>query len=208
MAPKAIVYVEGNIGAGKSSLLEALSTLPKCVVVTEPVDVWQKTGMLELFYQRKIAPASFQSMVTSTHFAKLFRHVTAASEDETVVCERSLLIGTQAFADVCIPDSVSRTAHCICVKELATPLPDVPTYYVYLDTSPEKCMKRLRERQRESERDVTVGYLEKVEKSHRTFLELHEKDVPIMVLDGAKTKDEVAQDFVELVKCLKPTTSA
>ena len=199
MAPKAIVYLEGNIASGKSSLLVALSGLAQCKVVTEPVEVWENTGMLELFYHKKIEATSFQSMVTSTHFAKLFRAIAAASPKDIIICERSLLIGTQAFADVCITDFAARSAHSICVKELATLLPSVPTYYIYLDTPAKHCVERLRERNRDSERDVTEHYLKQVETSHRTFMLLHENDIPIMVLDGTKQKEQVVSDFKSLM---------
>jgi len=198
MAPKAIFYVEGNIGAGKSSLLAALAAQPNYVTVTEPVEVWQKTGMLELFYQKQIDASSFQSMVSTTHFAKLFRAIGDA-KDEVVICERSLLIGAQAFADVCIGNYASRAAHCISVKELASLLPQIPTFYIYLDTPADKCMDRLRERNRDSERDLTVDYLKRIEASHCAFMLLHEKEIPIMVLDGSKEKEAVARDCVTFI---------
>ena len=54
MPPK-IIYVEGNIGTGKSTFLKHLDNdylkkKHKYDVIYEPVDNWQQIGILEKFY--------------------------------------------------------------------------------------------------------------------------------------------------------------
>jgi deoxycitidine kinase/deoxyguanosine kinase len=66
-----LISIEGNIGAGKSTLIETLKTrFPNVVFVDEPVDVWSTvtdkdgTTILEKYYadQKRYAFA-FQMMV-------------------------------------------------------------------------------------------------------------------------------------------------
>ena len=197
--PKAIVFLEGNIASGKTSLLQALSAYPKFTVVTEPVDLWQDSGMLKLFYDGNIDPQSFQAMVTSTHFAKSFTEIANAKHDEVIICERSLLIGTQAFAEVCIENASSRQAHNLSIKSLAELFPKVPTFYFYVDTPATVCMKRLKERNRPSEKNVTLSYLENVESSHRKLIKQFDAELTVMILDGSKARDLVLKDFFDLI---------
>lgn len=51
-ACKIIYSVEGNIGSGKTSLLNIIqATLPNVKIHLEPVAQWQKYNLLELYYQ-------------------------------------------------------------------------------------------------------------------------------------------------------------
>ena len=51
MTPK-IIYVEGNIGTGKTTFLKNLNVEDnyKIQILFEPVDEWIKSGMLRKFY--------------------------------------------------------------------------------------------------------------------------------------------------------------
>jgi deoxyadenosine/deoxycytidine kinase len=109
MAATGVVTVEGLIGAGKSSVKEALEVACAAdgldvVFVDEPVDTWAEfvdgdgVGILELFYQNQSRWAfSFQMMA---YISRLERLATARRENpgKLIVAERSLAADHRTFA--------------------------------------------------------------------------------------------------------------
>ena len=91
-----IFCVEGNIAAGKSTLLQSISALdPNIMIIPERVETWQgrETGvnLLQLFYDGPESNAfPFQLMVLHTRIHDLMKAIRCAKEDTIVLVERSL----------------------------------------------------------------------------------------------------------------------
>ena len=105
-----IVSIEGNIGAGKSTLVQTLkekyTDCKDILFLQEPVDVWsqiQQDGknMIELFYQdqRKYSFA-FQILAYTTRLQTIQQTVKEAEENgvRVIVMERSLEADRNIFA--------------------------------------------------------------------------------------------------------------
>jgi hypothetical protein len=72
-----ILCVEGNIGAGKSSVLSLLKQLfrldPTVLFVDEPVSLWESSGMLKGMYDGALPKSTFQLAALMTRTGALMR---------------------------------------------------------------------------------------------------------------------------------------
>lgn len=85
------VSVEGNIGAGKSSLVARLDQTPlKTLVlmrtVQEPVEDWEQSGMLARMYSGELDPFQFQVYALATRTKSLVEAVDSLGQ-EALECE-------------------------------------------------------------------------------------------------------------------------
>lgn len=113
-----IILVEGNIGSGKSSFLDIMSSWPGVEVFTEPVDLWRNVSGVNLFEKMNKSPerwmATFQLYSTLTRFIlisfqfsikKSFNRtqqmmMAQKSKSPTVMIERSLFSERFCFVEV------------------------------------------------------------------------------------------------------------
>lgn len=80
------VSVEGNIGAGKSSLVARLdqtplATAPLKRTVQEPVEDWEQSGMLARMYSGELDPFQFQVYALATRTKSLVEAVDALGQE-------------------------------------------------------------------------------------------------------------------------------
>ena len=171
---KGILSIEGNIGAGKSTLLAQLKEVcvdssQKVVFMQEPVDQWSsicnESGdtILSCFYQDPGKYAfAFQVMAFTSRLAAFNRVVKENPDCELIVCERSLEADRNIFAQM-MRDQGSMEPMVYQVYEMLyeTTASEFPaSNIVYLDASPETCLKRIAKRGRAGEAGICLDYLE------------------------------------------------
>ena len=100
-----MIFVEGNIGTGKSTLLTQLSA--HCKVILEPVDEWTQMknangkNILEEFYSDPVRNAYlFQSIAFRSRMKNIVNKC-----DDTCFVERSIYTDRNVFA-------IKQTEHC------------------------------------------------------------------------------------------------
>lgn len=169
-----IAVVAGNIGAGKSTTLQALSELlqayPVCYVM-EPVEEWRAQGFLEEFYKTGNA-FEFQlrvlySRVTAfEHALRDYKAAHAGAAPQVVVLDR-WFFEDREFARVNLVRgamtpkqfALYETAYNYLIKHY--PQPDVS---LWLDVPPELCFQRLQQRGRPEEvAGITLEYLQQLD---------------------------------------------
>ena len=64
-----VVSVEGGIGVGKSTVMTHLQSASRPFYIDEPVDLWEKAGLLDAMYRGTIPPGTFQIAALSTRMA-------------------------------------------------------------------------------------------------------------------------------------------
>ena len=189
-----IVSLEGNIGAGKSTIIDILKskyeTEPrkyfgelsdaKIVFMKEPVDIWtsicdSETGesILEKFYKEpKTYAFAFQVMVYNTHL-EAFRRVVRENPDcALLICERSIDAGRYIFAEMLRDDGMIAD---VCFKIYQNLFDSTANEFsldaiLYLDVSPEICLERIGKRSREGEGGIPLEYLERCQSYYRKWL--------------------------------------
>jgi deoxyadenosine/deoxycytidine kinase len=213
----AIVAIEGNIGAGKSTILDNLRREFEnkgihAVFMPEPVDIWSTITddkgetILSKYYADPVRYAfPFQMMAYTTRLSILRRTIQENPGCDVIVCERSLEADHQIFAKMLFDDkmieyvqySVYKWLYDDTAKEYAT------DGIVYLMAEPSRCLERIRRRQREGESNIPVEYLEKCRRYYDDWLlkdyaepeRVIQLDVNMdVVYDGT---DEVANRWIQ-----------
>ena len=192
-----IVSLEGNIGAGKSTIIQKLRQIyegdeetsmkyfgklakAKIVFMQEPVDVWTsicdpETGesMLEKFYKDpKKYSFAFQVMVYNTHL-QAFRQVVKENPDcVLLICERSIDAGRYIFAEMLRDDGmIDAISYQVYANLFDSNVGDFPLDAVlYLDVEPDVCLERIGTRGRDGESSISLEYLEKCDRYYKKWL--------------------------------------
>ena len=160
-----IICVEGNIGAGKTSMLRSLERMGH-TVVREPVKAWS------YWLEGHGDKAFFQCIVLAWYIA-VFRRL----RGQNAIIERSHYTANAIFAasvdfgelDSAYQKLVKKTNE-ICIVDI----------YIFLSTPPSVCLQRLRRRQQPGDRKVTIALLREIDAAHWSMvsqLHLDGKDV-------------------------------
>ena len=179
-----IITIEGNIGAGKSTLVESLKTKyadrTDVMFLQEPVDLWSKITqngktVLELFYadQPKYSFA-FQVLAYTTRLQMIEKAVEEASLKgiRVIVMERSLEADRNIFAKMLYDSGVIEE----CMYKIYLLMSDsgLAKYkadgVLWVNAGPATCLERIKKRSREGEDVIMLGYLETCEAYHREWL--------------------------------------
>lgn len=184
-----IISIEGNIGAGKTTLIQTIEALqlPNVMVLREPVDEWlmiqDSTGknILEHYYSdpKKYA-FTFQTIAFNTRLSNIKKAMTAGCH--TIICERSLQSDTHIFAKMLFEDkTMDEISYCAYQSLYKDCINDYPlNKVIYLDVSPEICKERILKRGRSGEESIHLDYLQLCDKYHREWLENTELEYPVI----------------------------
>ncbi len=191
-----LLSVEGNIGSGKSTLVENLrrqfGDIQDICFLDEPVDEWEKIKdsndktMLEKYYadQEKYA-FSFQMMAYISRLVRL-RHA-VRNNYRVIVTERSVFTDKMVFAAM-LHDSgkIEDVNYAIYTRWFDEFLQDVPPIrLVYVKTDPAVAKSRVDNRARQGE-TIPLEYLEDCHNYHERWLHPSGKalDHQMLTIDG------------------------
>ena len=156
------INIEGNIGAGKSTVLAALDLHDLWDCVIEPVAQWQHghdVNILEkAYHQPKEFAFLLQTLVTTT--MKLAAQTPLLKETAVArVYDRSPF-SSEVFirSNPYLTSAEKRVARQHLHHDLMDPLYQ-PDYIVYLDTSVDTCVNRIRARSRKGEEKLDAPAL-------------------------------------------------
>lgn len=179
-----IITIEGNIGAGKSTLVEILKTKfadrTDVLFLQEPVDVWTKITqdgktVLELFYSdQKRYSFAFQVLAYTTRLQMIETAVAEAEKKgvRVIVMERSLEADRNIFAKMLYDSGVIEE----CMYKIYLLMSDIGLEkykadgVLWVNAGPTTCLERIRKRSREGEDAIMLGYLETCDLYHREWL--------------------------------------
>jgi len=185
-----MILIEGNIGAGKTTVGQAMAESGEFGFVEEPTRAWQENfahNMLELFYTDPHRWAfTFQTCAFITR-AKTWDEVFAVTDHKRVVLERSIYCDRFVFAENCyrtgLMSLVEYQLYCGMWDFLVSHFCVDPDVILYLRTPAEVCLERIRARGRGEEGGITLEYLLQLERLHDDWLLDNPKGV---VLDGER----------------------
>lgn len=178
-----LATIEGNIGAGKSSIIakmkEKYAGRSDVVFVQEPVDIWEGicdengTKMLNLFYQNPKEHAfAFQQMAYITRISLLRKTIEENPQCKVIICERSLHADRNIFAKMLFDDGIISKVcfqiYNLIYDEFTGGFPI--DRCIYIDSDPEVCAERISKRARSGESGIALTYLEKCKKYHDDWL--------------------------------------
>lgn len=188
-----VVSIEGNIGSGKSTLVQHLrkhfAPNPRICFLDEPVSIWNTirdekgTTILEKYYgnQEKYA-FPFQMMAYISRLSLLKKAL--KGDYDVIVTERSVFTDSNIFAKMLYDDKkIEEVAYQIYNKWWHEFLQEIPpVWLIYVKTDPEIAKGRVTKRAREGE-DIPLAYLENCHKYHEAWMN-KKQEVPTLVLDA------------------------
>jgi deoxyadenosine/deoxycytidine kinase len=179
-----IITIEGNIGAGKSTLVDVLKNKyaerNDVMFLQEPVDVWTKISqngqnVLELFYgdQNRYSFA-FQVLAYTTRLHMIEEAMEEARKNgiRVIVMERSLEADRNIFAKMLHDQGLMED----CMYQIYLLMSNfgLEKYkadgVLYVNAGPETCLERIRKRSREGEDAIMLGYLKTCDEYHKDWL--------------------------------------
>ena len=198
-----IISVNGNIGSGKSTLMDNLSKAAYqdtklFDLIPEPIESWKP--WLKLFYEDpKRYAYSFQSVVL-LHQMIQYEFICESQKmmNPIVLFERDPLVSHHIFAQTLMEDGNIHPLEMEVYREMyRRKFHWIPDYTVYIRTEPEVCLERIHERNRSSEGGIPLDYLKKLHNHHeRLFIdEAHRYEGRVIVIDGSQTPEKVAEDL-------------
>lgn len=211
---KKLIFIEGSIASGKSTLLKFLQD-KGFIVLDEPLDKWQTdyvendgTNILDLFY-KDMTRWSFQLEVAimTTRYQRLLDALN--HENNFVVLERSLWTDRKTFAYNLYKDKKMTDMEWkiyvdwfdTFMRAINHQLETIDCYYLYLHTSAIECHKRLKIRNRSEEKLVPLEYLQDLETSLLEWL--HRPAKNIFIVDGNNSQDKVIDDTIKILDNIK-----
>ena len=187
-----IITIEGNIGSGKSTILEYLKY--KGNVFKEDLDNWGT--WIEDFYSDPVKNSfGFQMRVL------LSQSYIQNKVNDILFHERSPLTCNYVFGNILLKEQkhLSLSEHSLCL-EFAEKHCWKPDYIIYIKTEPEICQKRISERNRSGE-NIDISYLNLVHKYHEIMYNRENKN--IYIVDGSKSKKKIFEDIENIIKEIK-----
>ena len=163
---KQIYSIEGNIGAGKTTILKIIEKSFKDIAfVEEPISKWQNIGnenLLEKFYEnpeRWCFSFEFYSMLT-----KIQALLKAADSDKPIIVIERSILSNKVFMDLSKElGKLDKMEYCMLMNTYDFYLQNVYPQIsgiIYLDTPVDECVKRITKRNRGEECNIEKSYLE------------------------------------------------
>ena len=210
-ANKIVISTEGNVGVGKSTLLEAVrGSCPDYEVVLEPVGEWMRLknsegkSLLELFYEDKRRWAyTFQNCAILTRL-KIIREAVASTKKQIILTERSVLTDRYVFAEMLREsgeiDALEWDLYMNWFNSFANEIPVAGI--IHLTTSVGTAAERIVRRGRHGEEHIPRNYLSALDHQHMKWLESVDKPVLRLSTEpGIPVSENIARirEFVEFV---------
>ncbi len=202
-----IIYVEGNIGTGKSTFLknldnDVLKRQYKYDVIYEPVEDWQNIGILDKFYTDPERYCYlFQSYCLFTRF-KLLKRIDKKDNLDFVFIERSIFSDKHVFANGCKQigqmNDIEYQIYNSWFNHFNTIHP-TSYYHIYLRLDPEVCLQRINTRNRSEESGIKIEYLNLLHTKHEEWIKSSEKFIRVydntIMLKTVDILDDINQEL-------------
>jgi deoxyadenosine/deoxycytidine kinase len=221
-----IIYIEGNIGTGKSTFVDLLNRYIdqleanqkyKVILIQEPVDEWMKTfdsdgkNILEKFYEdlkRWAFTFQMNSFISRAH--KIQVEAQRFEEDSDFeplfIVERSIYTDRHCFAKNCFESGnmtkLEYEIYCRWNDWLSDQFGLRPQAYIYLRCPPTENVSRIAKRSREGECGIPLEYLQQLHKMHDEWMATEKVSTPVLTIDATRNfldETEMSEIFSELV---------
>lgn len=197
-----LISIEGNIGSGKSTIINYLKTLDSnnIIFVDEPVNEWLNIksdgkNALELFYEDQKKNAFwFQVLAYITRLKNLLETI-KHNPGKIIITERSIYTDKYVFAQMLyesgnISDIEFKTYnYWFDTFKKETTVDAI----LYVNTEPEECKNRIKKRNRPEEKEIPLEYLKNCHEKHLNWI--NKEKCNIVTINGNQSILNI-QNFV------------
>ena len=171
------IAIDGNIGAGKSSLVRLLKYILKARVLEEPVE---ENPFLEAFYKDPEKFAFHNQLYFLVARYKQLISITQLSFFYNYYLTDYLFYRDRIFAELTLSKHELNLYYSLYnIVEKEVPIPD---YVVYLKADIDTLVKRIKLRNRSFEQNISKDYLLKLNDYYNEFYTKYDKS-PLLILD-------------------------
>lgn len=202
------VSVEGNIGSGKSTLMNYFKRFSFIEAYSEPLDKWrdvQGHNLLGLLYDDLSKwNATFQSYVQLTR-----TQIQSSSAKEGIkvqMFERSVQNNRYCFMENSYKSGFLLPAQysvlCKWYEWIQENIDISLDLIIYLKSSPEVVYQRVLARNRNEEKTITFKYLKALHEAHESWLSDPNLSTPVYVIDADAELAEIVNSYQNVLPVL------
>jgi len=196
--PYQFVVIEGNIGAGKTSLAARISEEYKAKLILERFadnpflpKFYQDQGRYAFPVEMSFLADRYNQLKNDLQSKDLFSSFTIAD----YYFMKSLIFAKNSLAS----DEYNLYSQIFQIIYQSLPKPDL---YVYLHRSPENLLENIKQRGRDYESEISGEYLHNIQQGYFDFFK-QQLDMPIVVIDmNGSDFVNSKQDFEAIIKLL------
>tara|TARA_Y100000389_G_scaffold40620_1_gene35194 strand:- start:39317 stop:39889 length:573 start_codon:yes stop_codon:yes gene_type:complete len=190
-----MICIEGNIGAGKSTILQKLHDEHKYLICLEPVENWKP--YLKRIYEDDEGYYEFQVKVWSD------RSFIQEKTDRNMLYERSPHFTMNTFVECMKMTKKITNEEYDNLKKMYENTDNKwkPKKHIYIKVSPETSYERIKTRSREHEHKITKEYLTMLHDLYENaYKEAKEKGIDVIVINGEQEVDEIVKDILKEIQ--------
>jgi deoxyadenosine/deoxycytidine kinase len=195
-----IITIDGNIGAGKSTILNYLHSNHNIYVDLEPIDKWK--SFLDNIYTNKKNYFNFQVRVWLDR-----SWIQEKDMNTTIIMERSPYFIRNTFNKYMYNNNLINTQENNIINELydKTDIIWKSNYFIYIRSNPQKCLERILKRGRDNEKEISIEYLNDIHNLHEeTYEKAIENNIKVLCIDiENKSLEEIAELIIKFIKKCK-----
>ncbi len=187
-----IITFDGNIGCCKTSILNYFHKNYKTAIDVEPIE--SLTYYLKNMYDTYKSTYNFQIKVW------IDRCWIQEKSNVIVMMERSPYFIRNVFVEKALEDKTISKDEYDNINKLHDTTDDLwqPNAFIYLRSNPENCFARIKKRNRESEKNIKLEYVERIHELHEAnYKRADENNKNIIVIDVEnKTISDICSEIV------------
>lgn len=195
-----IITIDGNIGAGKSTILNYLHSNHNIYIDLEPIDKWK--SFLDNIYTNKKNYFNFQVRVWLDR-----SWIQEKDQNTNIIMERSPFFIRNTFNRYMYDNNLINAQENNIINELydKTDIIWKSNYFIYIRSNPEKCLERIIRRGRENEKEISIEYLNDIHNLHEeTYEKAIENNMKVLCIDiENKSLEEIADLIIKFIKKCK-----
>ena len=197
-----IVVITGLIGAGKTSVCEALEKTLKCKVFFEPLPETDNFMLEEYYKDPQKYAYSMQTLLLALRFQAQQEAQWRSMRGELCVMDSSIY-SDKAFLEVqkeCgfIDENEYRAYEKLC--EIHFGFLQYPDLHLHLDLSIDEEINRIKKRSRNCECNIERSYLEKLNNAYADLIPHLSKLYPVKIINANRPFDDVLKDCIQEIK--------
>lgn len=200
------IFVEGNVGSGKSTFLEHFKKSEDFLVLEEPVEEWTKFNGLNLLDLKFADPEKFQfPFQTYATLTRLKQHIQPC-EKPFKLMERSLLSARRCFVENLHDTGLLHSGMFHVLDEWYNFINEAHPIrcdaIIYLRTTPDVASARVRARARSEEITISEDYLKQLHERHEELFVKSEilSQTPVIIIDANQDLEHIETEYL---RCLK-----
>lgn len=190
------VCIEGNIAAGKSTLIHQLKKMAPVFTLREPLEEWRdtcNTNLLRLTYQKPRQWAFPFQMCAMLMMVKNHLHPARNKiMERSVNCTKEVFLEAHKILNHIEPSQVKiiHEWYDLVSSHLHTKIDLI----IYLKTNPEIAFERMMKRKRYEERNVKISYLEIVDDLYNRWIE-NIIGTRVITINGNENPEQIVNEL-------------